>query len=252
MRLEVSYSSLVRPSTESTQNMKIAILQCDNVLEKFQPIAGNYPGMIERMFDGVNQPLSFDTYDCQQGQFPKDIHAYDCYITTGSKASVYDGLPWVDELISFVQVLDKHQKKLIGICFGHQVIAIACGGKVSKSAKGWGIGLATNRVLTSPDWMAQPTSELKILVSHQDQIDELPENTVVIAESDFCPYFVVQKGNHFLSVQGHPEWNPQYSRTLLDDRTHLYSPEQLKVAQQSLATEPDNALFVNWIMAFAQ
>jgi GMP synthase-like glutamine amidotransferase len=93
--------------------MKAAILQCDNVLEKFQPCFNDYPEMVQHMFHGLDLSLSFDTYDCKQGQFPANIDEYDFYITTGSKASAYEDLNWIQQLIQFIKKLDKHQKKLI-------------------------------------------------------------------------------------------------------------------------------------------
>ena len=232
--------------------MKAAILQCDTVLAKFQPQFGDYPKMVEQMFDGVDLSLSFDTYDCRQGQLPGDINEYDFYITTGSKASAYEDSAWIGQLIELVRQLDKQQKKLIGICFGHQIIAMARGGKVEKSANGWGIGIAGNRIIAHPEWMSDEPAEINILVSHQDQITELPDDTILIAENDFCPFFIVQWGNHFLSIQGHPEWNTDYSRTLINDRKAIIPPDRIKAALNSLQIAPDNALFVRWIMEFVQ
>ncbi len=232
--------------------MRAAILQCDDILEKFQPRFGHYPKMIEHMFDGVNPSISFDTFDCQQSQFPDDINKYDFYLTTGSRASVYENLEWIHQLINFIQELDRQKKKLIGICFGHQLMAMACGGKVEKSKNGWGIGVAENRVIAHPAWMKEKPGEIKILTSHQDQIIDLPDDTLVIAESDFCPFFIVQWGNHFLSIQGHPEWNADYSRTLINNRRAIIPADRIKTGLESLETVPDNALFVSWIMEFVQ
>lgn len=230
--------------------MRAAILQCDDIQEKFQPIFGHYPEMIENMFDRVNCSISFDTYNCQEGQLPDDINTYDFYLTTGSRASVYEDLEWIRCLISFVQQLDKQKKKLIGICFGHQLIARACGGKVEKAKNGWGIGVAKNRVIAQPEWMTETPSEINILTSHQDQIVELPNDTRIIAESDFCPFFIVQWSNHFLSIQGHPEWNTDYSKTLMNDRKEIIPADRIAAGLDSLQIQPDNGLFVRWIMDF--
>ncbi len=232
--------------------MRAAILQCDDILEKFQPCFGHYPKMIKHMFDRVSPSISFDTYDCQRGQFPDDINEHDFFLTTGSRASVYEDFEWIHQLISFVQQLDKQKKKLIGICFGHQLIAQACGGKVERSKNGWGIGVAKNRVIANPAWMVEKPTEINILTSHQDQIIELPNDTLVISESDFCPFFIVQWGKHFLTIQGHPEWNSDYSRALINDRKAIIPTDRINSGLKSLATKPDNALFVSWIMQFAQ
>ena len=232
--------------------MKVAILQCDHVLEKFRPRFGNYPEMVERMFEGTESPFSFDTYDCQKGLLPADINEYDFYITTGSKASVYEDADWIQQLTSFIQQLDKQKKKLIGICFGHQLIARARNGKVEKSDKGWGIGIATNRIVSHPVWIDDKSEQINILLSHRDQITSLPEDTCVIAESDFCPFFIVQWGEHFLSIQGHPEWNTDYCQALIRDRKNIIAQDRFDAAINSLHIKPDNEQFVRWIISFVE
>ena len=230
--------------------MYIAIIQCDTVLSELVPEFGNYTDMIKRMFASVAADLEYKVFDSQQGEYPDDLDAYDFYITTGSKAGAYQDLTWIKQLISFVQRLDKQQKKLIGICFGHQIIAMARQGQVAKSPQGWGVGVVKNRVIAHPEWMKAPAEELNIIVSHQDQITRLPDDTQIIASSDFCPCFVVQWGNHFLSIQGHPEWLPAYSRALMNHRRQILGDELVEAGLASLAVAPDNALFTRWILDF--
>ncbi len=230
--------------------MKVAILQCDEVLEKNQAKFGSYNGMIQHMFTSIDERFEFDCFDCRQGEYPEDIQLYDFYITTGSKASVNDNCQWIDQLVSFVRRLAAHKKKLIGICFGHQILALANDGMVEKSEKGWGIGVAKNRIVATPDWMSEKKQELKIIVSHQDQVTQLPDGAEVIAESDFCPFFVVQWSEYSLSIQGHPEWNRKYSRTLINDRRAIIDPDRIESGLHSLTHEPDNKVFVSWIMEF--
>lgn len=232
--------------------MNIAILQCDEVLVKLQPEFGQYHNMIRRMFSEIPESSEwyFDCFDCREGQFPDTLDFYDFYITTGSKSSVYDDDPWIKQLIAFIQQLDTAGGKLIGICFGHQLIAAACREVVAKSDRGWGVGVATNRVITTPDWMSLKVSELHILVSHQDQVLSLPSQATVIAQSDFCPYFVVQWNDHFLSIQGHPEWVPGYSRALINERRAIIPPERATSGLDSLRTPTDNRLFARWIIEF--
>ncbi len=123
---------------------------------------------------------------------------------------------------------------------------------VEKSDRGWGIGIAANRIISHPAWMNDKATGINILVSHQDQISELPDDALVIAESDFCPFFIVQWGEHFLSIQGHPEWSTEYSRTLINDRRHLIEADTIEEGLNSLTITPDNAQFVSWIISFVQ
>lgn len=230
--------------------MKVAILQCDNLLEKLQPRFGEYKHMIQQMFSVIDTSFSYDVFDCRKEEYPDDISCYDFFITSGSRASVYDDEPWIQRLIDFIRKLDRNEKKLIGICFGHQAIAVALDGQVNKSTKGWGVGLAANRVVSTPGWMQQRVSQLRILVSHQDQITSLANGAKVLAESDFCPYFIIQWNNHFLSIQGHPEWNKEYSRALMYERRAIIPEDRLEEGLLSLRLVPDNQIFAQWIVDF--
>jgi GMP synthase-like glutamine amidotransferase len=230
--------------------MKIAILQCDTVMDELAEEFGDYPNMVSAMMKDIAGDLSFQVFDVIRSEYPDDLDAFDCYISTGSKAAAYGQDPWIDRLISFVRQLDERGKKLIGICFGHQIIARACGGEVVRSDKGWGIGVAVNRIVNRPGWMSEPRDKLNIIVSHQDQVTKLPPGVTVIAESDFCPNFIVQWNNHFLSIQGHPEWRRAYSRALIERRREIIDTERVEAGLTSLALQPDSELFARWILDF--
>lgn len=231
--------------------MNVAIIQCDSVPSEFVSEFGTYTDMIKRMLDSTEADLNYQVFDAQQLEYPDKLDAYDFFITTGSKADAYGESPWIKQLIRFVQRLDAAKKKLIGICFGHQIIALARRGLVEKSSRGWGVGVAENRVIAHPRWMKEWKNELNMLVSHQDQITRLADNAVVIASSDFCPFFMVQWEQHFLGIQGHPEWLAGYSRALMNHRRHILGDKVTDAGLASLSITPDNALFAGWIMDFA-
>jgi len=232
--------------------MKVAILECDNVLGKFEEEFGQYSSMIINMFTAIDSNIEFDIFACHHGEYPSDLDAYDFYVTTGSKAGAYEDEPWIRQLIAFVRELNEAGKKLIGICFGHQAMAVALYGRVERSSKGWGVGIANNRIVAAPKWMRDKREELNIIVSHRDQVVELPPNAQVIAESDFCPNFVVQWNDHFLSIQGHPEWNKGYSRALINERSDIIPKECVEAGLNSLINQPDNPLFTRWILDFVK
>ena len=149
-------------------------------------------------------------------------------------------------------MLKKEQRKFIGICFGHQILAMAYNAGVEKSEKGWGIGVATNRIVSTPQWMGEKKKHLNIIVSHQDQIVTIPEGARVIAESDFCPFFIVQWNEQFLSIQGHPEWNRDYSKALINERRTIIPSSIIDTGFRSLTTKPDNDCFIRWIIDFVR
>ena len=118
--------------------MKLGILRTDTVRPEWACDFGQYPDMFVTLMGRADPTLEFVTYDVESGQYPEDIDEVDAYLITGSKSSVYDDKPWILPLIEFVKEIAARNKKIIGICFGHQLVAQALGGKTEKSDKGWG------------------------------------------------------------------------------------------------------------------
>ena len=109
--------------------MKLGILKTDAVRPEWVPEFGEYPDMFMALLAREDPQLEFAVYDVEQGIYPQDIDEVDAYLITGSKSSVYEDKPWIQELMEFVRVLDRRRKKIVGICFGHQLVAQALGGR---------------------------------------------------------------------------------------------------------------------------
>ncbi|MGB1236971.1 MAG: glutamine amidotransferase-related protein [Pseudomonadales bacterium] len=230
--------------------MIIGILQCDDVQNQLQPTFGNYPHMLQQLLGTVDPALTFKVYDVRADQYPQEIDECDAYISTGSKHSVTDSDPWIQKLIAFVSELDSARKKFAGICFGHQLIAMALKGQVALSEKGWGAGVAFNQVSQQRPWMQPYSAGLDIIVSHQEQISELPARCQVIAASSFCPAFMIEVENHMLGIQGHPEWSKDYSRALTNTRLERIPAQRVREAFCSLNASVDSELLGRWIVNF--
>ena len=230
--------------------MRAALLQCDEVLEKFRPSFGSYVEMIRDMFRVVDDTLVLDSYDCRAEKYPEDLDVYDFFITTGSRASVYGEDCWIRTLIDFIRRLAQEKKKFIGICFGHQLAAITLQARVEKSPKGWGIGVATNRIVCLQPWMDGKKDNINIIASHQDQVISLPKGATVILESDFCPFFMVLWNDHFLSIQGHPEWHLAYAKAVMNERRAIIPSSVIEAGLESLTKAPDNECIARWIVNF--
>ncbi|KTD63225.1 GMP synthase [Legionella shakespearei] len=230
--------------------MKLGILKCDSVSEMFVADHGQYPEMFANLLHPADPQVEFIVFDAEHGELPSNIHSVDAYLITGSRHGVNDGFPWIAKLEDFVRALHVAQKKVIGICFGHQLIAKALGGKVIKSPKGWGVGMSQNHMLLQKEWMIPYQNQVNILVSHQDQVVELPEGAEVLAASDFCPNYMMQIGQHFFTIQGHPEFTKAYSRDLMVTREDTVNEEQFTRGIQSLELHEDDALIAQWIMSF--
>lgn len=232
--------------------MTIGILKTDNVHPQLVSEFGEYPAMFAQLLNSVDDKLTFVTYDVMQMEYPQDLNDVDAYLITGSKYSVYEDLNWIHRLGAFVQELHQVKKKLIGICFGHQLIAHFLGGKTTASSRGWGIGIqkaelnADGQALTVSD-----KNEYGLLGIHQDQVLIPAAGSKILASSDFCPIAMYSIGQHILCVQGHPEFSPNYLRTLLQLREHLFEKKHYQAALYSLETENrDHLLVAQWIVDF--
>jgi GMP synthase-like glutamine amidotransferase len=230
--------------------MKLGILKTDAVRPEWVPEFGEYPDMFIALLEQEEPDLEFAVYDVERGQYPADIDEVDAYLITGSKSSVYDDKPWIATLMAFVRELHRRHKKLVGVCFGHQLIAQALGGKTEKSPKGWGMGLHTHRFTTMPDWHDQGDPDLDILVSHQDQVVTVAENAEVLAGSEFCENAACQVGNHILTFQGHPEFMPEYSRELMTFRRERIGDDVYTAGLASLEGNHQGQRVARWVLNF--
>ena len=165
---------------------------------------------------------------------------------TGSPAGVYDPLPWIGPLKDFIRAAE--DRKMVGVCFGHQVMAEALGGRVEKSDKGWGVGLHHYSVDRPQSWM-KGVADIAVPVSHQDQVVVQPPNTDVVASSAFTPYAALAwRDRPAISFQFHPEFAIDYAKALIDVRRDRLPDPDAAIA--SLDQSNDAARVGCWIVRF--
>ena len=182
-------------------NLKIGLLQCDHVSDVMQGIDGDYAGIFTRFLQKQDKTIEVIIYDLTADNFPTDLHTCDGYVISGSRHSAYEDIPWITKAKDLVQKLYKEKIPVVGICFGHQLIAEELGGKVEQAKdKGWGVGVHSWPVTEKEDWMgSKPLSSLSLRVSHQDQVTKMPPDGKLLVGSDFCPIAGYQVGNIFIS-----------------------------------------------------
>jgi len=230
--------------------MIIGILQTGSVKPEFSTLFGEYPAMLQSLLRNTDPRLRFRVYDVQHNVYPNDIHECDAYIITGSRVSVYDPEPWISVLQAFIVTLDQQQKKLVAVCFGHQLVAQAFGGKIEKSDKGWGIGVHTCQIQKHKPWMKPAMQDYKLLVSHQDQVTKLPDNAELLAGSEFCPIGMFQRGDNILAMQGHPEFNKDYAEALMRHRQNLIGKTVFNQGIHSLRLATNETGIAKWMLEF--
>ncbi|UWP88061.1 type 1 glutamine amidotransferase [Aliiroseovarius crassostreae] len=213
--------------------MKIGILQAGHSPDEVRDSVGNYGEMFTRLLDGHG--FEFEIFSVVDGEFPPGIDAADGWLITGSKHGAYEDHNWIGPLEELIRDIRAAGQPLVGVCFGHQIIAQALGGKVEKFSGGWSVGRTEydfgDEVLALNAW-------------HQDQVTELPEGAEVIASTDFCANAAVIYGDRILTIQPHPEFTADLIAGLIEHRGRGKVPDALlDEAEQQLSTATDNARF---------
>ena len=221
--------------------MKVGILQTGEVPEALRGRFGNsYPAMMARM---LGDAFVCTTYDVTRGEWPSTPESHAAYLVTGSSAGAYDDLPWIAPLEAFLRKA-RGRAKLVGICFGHQIMAQAFGGTVGKSDKGWGLGLHSYT-------LDEPHTPIAIAVSHQDQVLAAPPDARVVGGNAFTPHGVLSYGADALSFQCHPEFEPAFAAALIElRRPHLPDPAEADTLIATLDRPNDRARVVAMIRDF--
>jgi GMP synthase-like glutamine amidotransferase len=225
--------------------MKVAILETGRPPGDLAERFGDYPEMFKRLIGGG---FEFETLDVPAGELPNDPSSFDAYIITGSPAGVYEDHEWIEPLLAFIR--SARDSKVVGVCFGHQAMAQALGGRVEKSGKGWGIGLHLYRVAEVEPWM-DTVPQIAVPASHQDQVIIQPPKTKVIACSKFAPFAALAwEDRPAISVQFHPEFDPDYAKALIEYRRDRLPDADSAIA--SLDSANDNGRVGAWIRNFLQ
>ncbi|HEY0150281.1 MAG TPA: type 1 glutamine amidotransferase [Allosphingosinicella sp.] len=224
--------------------MNIGILETGKPPEALRGRFADYPAMFA---DLLGPGFTVTAYDVEAGALPTAPEAHPAYLVTGSPAGVYENLPWMAPLKGFLRAA-KGKAKLVGICFGHQIMAEAFGGKVEKSARGWGVGLQTLEVCGAAPFLGGEQT-VSIPASHQDQIVVQPPASRVVAANPFSPFGVLlYEDQPALSMQFHPEFTPTFAKALIEARR-----DRLPEADAALASldQPNNRDAVaGWIRRF--
>lgn len=230
--------------------MKIAILQTDHIPEHRRVISGgNYPDMFANLFFKLSIVVDFDIFDVTEQEYPDNYDIYDGFIITGSKATAFDNLAWIVKLKSEIVKLYNKNKKIIGICFGHQILAQALGGRVARGPNGFAVGVRSVEVLHQAPWMTPFHHYLSLLFYHQDMVVELPKDAKLISTSDYCKVQMFCINNHVLGIQAHPEMLKVHNHALIKEYQDDIRNE-FQHALESLRIRDNSLIIAHWMANF--
>ena len=216
--------------------LKLCILDNDNLDPAVIDTYVSYGAMTEAMFAAAGVPWQFERFNTTRGEYPDSFDPYDAVLLTGSKADSFSDEPWVKTLRERVTELLKQRKKLLGICFGHQLIACCLGAPVGRAPGGWGMG-RMDYEWVGPRPLAPDAADatLSLLASHRDQVMALPVGATLQARSAFCPVAAYSVDDRVFCIQPHPEFVEDYSAWILQKRPESVSADRRERVRADLA-----------------
>ncbi len=216
--------------------MQIGILQTGHAPAEIAREKGDYPRMFARLL--ADGGFTFRTWDVEAGELPADAHEADGWLITGSRHGVYEDHPWIAPLEGFIREAVAAHVPLVGICFGHQIVARALGGTVEKHAGGWAVG-PQDYEIRDPE--SGTDLSLRLNAWHQDQVTTPPPGAEVIGRSAFCPIAALNVGGRVLTFQPHPEFDADTIRALAAHRGRGVVPDDRLDAALAALEGPNDA-----------
>ena len=231
-------------------NKTIGLLICDTVNPISAQVSGQYWDRFNVFFENAETKIKLKKYDIRNDEWPDNPEDCDGYLITGCVQSANDPDEWIAELIRFIRECYVGKVKMVGICFGHQVIAKAMGGSVELNPNGWGLGIKKQEVILKRPWMKPAQKKFNIIASHKEHVVELPGNAELLATSNRCKIVAYDISDIFLGFQGHPENSSFTSGVSIDVKKDNLDPEVYQNAKASLIVEAEQKLIAKWINNF--
>ena len=243
------------PTQQPTAHMHLCILENDDL---DPPLAQRYTrvaSMFEDLFAQAGYQGRIDTFSARHGQYPARFAIYDAVLLTGSRADAFSDEPWVVALREQVALLLQDQHKLLGVCFGHQLIAHCLGAPVQRAPRGWRVGRQSYEWLGAPEHLGlvpAQAAQVALLASHQDQVLALPPGATLLATQPDCPVAAYALGDQVFCIQPHPEFTPEVSAFLLDKRRVLMGEPLYEQSMGSLSEPHDGLALARFMIRFVQ
>lgn len=210
--------------------MLIGILQTGQSPDVLREAAGDYPDMFARLLAG--RGLSFRTYHVEGMEFPSTVRDCEGWLITGSRHGAYEDHPFIPRLEAFIREAIAEKVPMVGVCFGHQIIAQAMGGKVERFGEGWAVG---------PQDYDFGGETITLNAWHRDQVTARPEGAEVLASNEFCENAALIYGDEALTVQAHPEFGDAFVEGLMEARGKGLVPEERMAAARARLGQPNGA-----------
>lgn len=230
--------------------MHIAVLVTNTDQSAF---AARHPRDAEKftvLLRGVRPDWQVTTYEVTENEFPASLEGFDGLLIGGSPASVNDANHWIERLSGLIRQAFSAGVPMMGVCFGHQAIAQALGGKVGPNPDAFVLGTTETRFTARASWMPEDAREITLASAHGEQVTVLPTGAEILGESLTCPIAAYRIGTKVFATQHHPEMTPQFLAALVEEFAPEFPPGVGNRARASLAHAPEGPRFAEWIVRF--
>jgi GMP synthase-like glutamine amidotransferase len=232
--------------------MRVTIIETGRAPGRLSEDFPRYPDMFMSLLGAADANFTYEPVRVLDGAALPDAAGCEAVLITGSPFGVYDSTPWMEPLRAFIRQAASARTPMVGVCFGHQIMADALGGDVRKSEKGWGVGRHRYEVVEARLWMAGAGETMSLSVSHQDQVIAPPKGATTLARSAHTAHAMLAYEDFpAISLQGHPEFGDAFVAALYSARRGgSLSDAQVDGAIASLSQPEDNAMVGAWIARF--
>ena len=209
--------------------MLIGILQCGHTSGAVAARHGDFDAMFRRLLGGRGH--EFRTWNVVDMDFPVGPADADAWLVTGSKHGAYEDHAFIPPLEDLIRAIGDEGVPMVGVCFGHQIVAQALGGRVEKFAGGWGLGRTAYEI--------EGLGTAHVTGWHQDQVVEVPPSARVVGRSGHCATAALAYGDRIWTIQPHPEFGPDVTATYVEDkRGTLDYPDALMDRAEAALDQP--------------
>ncbi|KAJ7621174.1 class I glutamine amidotransferase-like protein [Roridomyces roridus] len=251
----------------------IALLVCDTPIPSVKQAHGTYHEFFTSLLQqsakalGISDDACFtlDAYDVVNDMaYPPEDKAYDGILITGSKASAYAAeVEWINKLVDYVAHVarDKPQVKIVGICFGHQIVARALGGVCIKNPLGWEVGPTDVPLTTLGKQIFGGADSLYVEQMHQDHVCGVPPGFRLLGSTDisenqgmvrFASTTTALSDVHIFTVQGHPEFtDPIVLKIIAARKDAGIIPTEIALAAENAANRTNGKELSNVVIGKA-
>jgi len=162
-------------------------------------------------------------FDVNSGTLPPHTD-FDGLVVTGSRSSVYEDEAWIEPLVEYVAEAAADGVPILGVCYGHQVLAEALGGRVA-GMDSFELGYNTVEQVDDDPLFEGISESFRVFTSHGDAVVELPPGAELIARNEYGVHGF--RREHCWGVQFHPEYDIETAQDIAESKRERLGDKQV-------------------------